>query len=64
MTPPKTHTNKPRTPPCRHHNIDGDYSFDTKVNGVSLVDAVASWALNLPGPTKVVDHGVPKLCGN
>lgn len=43
----------------RHHNIDGAEAFATKIGGVSLVDAVASWALGLPGPTQVTDSSVP-----
>ena len=27
----------------RHHNIDGAEAFSTKINGTSLVDAVADW---------------------
>lgn len=46
----------------RHHNIDGEYSFSTKVGNTSLVDAVASWALGLPGPTRLIDTRQPLKC--
>ena len=43
----------------RHHNIDGNYSFRTKVKNTSLVAAVASWALGGGGPTKLNDSAIP-----
>eukprot|EP00035_Acanthoeca_spectabilis_P039687 m.64227 g.64227 ORF g.64227 m.64227 type:complete len:489 (+) comp9706_c0_seq1:1521-2987(+) len=46
----------------RHHNIDGTYSFATKIDGISLVQAVANWVLGLPGPTKLIDYADPALC--
>ena len=39
----------------RHHNIDGLYTFDTFIGGVSLIDAIGSWVLGLPGATRLVD---------
>eukprot|EP00035_Acanthoeca_spectabilis_P008138 m.149094 g.149094 ORF g.149094 m.149094 type:complete len:429 (-) comp14225_c0_seq2:181-1467(-) len=46
----------------RHHNIDGDEAFTTRINGVSLVEAVANWVLGLGGPTKLIDAGLPSVC--
>lgn len=48
----------------RHHNIDGDYSFDTQVRAAdgtlhTVVAAIASWALGVPGPTRLVDPPGP-----
>ena len=42
----------------RHHNVDGDEAFRTKINGTSLVDAVALWAIE-GKPPKLVDSAVP-----
>ncbi len=48
----------------RHHNIDGNYSFDTTVASTDgrrhhVIEVLASWALGLPGPTRLDDTPAP-----
>ena len=42
----------------RHHNVDGEQAFMTKINNKSLIDAVAAWAIEGKSQ-KLVDSAVP-----
>eukprot|EP01050_Picozoa_sp_SAG11_P018470 SAG11_NODE_2796_length_2960_cov_3.574275_1_plen_83_part_00 len=43
----------------RHHNIDGAEAFTTKINGSSLVDAVARWIDGEQPAPKLMDVALP-----
>lgn len=43
----------------RHHNIDGAEAFTTKINGTSLVEAVAAWIGGVAPAPKLLDTLVP-----
>ena len=46
----------------RHHNIDGTYTFETKINNVSLIESIGDWVHGGGGSTtKLIDARVPTV---
>jgi hypothetical protein len=43
----------------RHHNIDGAEAFSTKINSISVVEAVGNWMDGRHDSTKLLDDFTP-----
>eukprot|EP00039_Didymoeca_costata_P032730 m.39140 g.39140 ORF g.39140 m.39140 type:complete len:208 (+) comp9513_c0_seq1:2027-2650(+) len=45
----------------RHHNIDGNYTFETYIDNVSLIEAIGTWAKGSSNNSRFVDTREPTL---